>query len=57
VLLFSYGWGGFRAQNTHQVKELASHGYIFAALAHTYDAAAAVFPDGRVALHTTAILT
>jgi predicted dienelactone hydrolase len=57
VLLFSHGWGGFRAQNTHQVEELASHGYIIAAIDHTYDAAATVFPDGRVALHNDGILT
>lgn len=56
VLLFSHGWGGFRAQNTHQVEQLASHGYIIAAVDHTYDAAATVFPDGRVALHNDAIL-
>ncbi|MBP7687850.1 MAG: dienelactone hydrolase family protein [Thermoflexales bacterium] len=57
VLLFSHGWGGFRAQNTHQAEQLASHGYIIAAIDHTYDAAATVFPDGRVALHNDAILT
>jgi len=57
VLLFSHGWGGFRAQNTHQIEELASHGYIIAAVDHPYDAAATVLPDGRVALHNDAILT
>ena len=57
VLLFSHGWGGFRAQNTHQAEQLASHGYIIAAIDHTYDAAATVFPDGRVALHNDAILS
>jgi predicted dienelactone hydrolase len=43
VLLFSHGWGGFRAQNTHQAELLASHGYVVVTLAHTYDAAATVF--------------
>ncbi len=57
ALLFSHGWGGFRAQNTHQAEDLASHGYIIAAIDHPYDAAATVFPDGRVALHNDAILS
>jgi dienelactone hydrolase len=56
VLIFSHGYGGFRAQNTHQAEQLASHGYIIVAIDHTYDAAATVFPDGRVALHNPAVL-
>jgi predicted dienelactone hydrolase len=48
VLLFSHGRGGLRVQNTFQVEELASHGYVVAAIDHTYAAAATVFPDGRV---------
>jgi predicted dienelactone hydrolase len=56
VLLFSHGYGGFRAQNTHQAEQLTSHGYIVVSIDHTYDAAAAVFPDGRVALHNSAVL-
>jgi predicted dienelactone hydrolase len=51
LLLFSHGWDGFRAQNTYQVEELASHGYVVAAPDHTYGAVAAVFPDGRVSLN------
>lgn len=51
LLLFSHGMNQFRNQNTFQFEELASHGYIIAAIDHTYDAAAAVFPDGRVALN------
>ena len=51
LLLFSHGWGGFKAQNTYQVEELASHGYILAAPDHTYGATATVFPDGTVALN------
>jgi predicted dienelactone hydrolase len=49
VLLFSHGWGGFRQQNTYQMEELASHGYVVAAVEHTYGAVTTVFPDGRVA--------
>ncbi len=48
VLLFSHGRGGLRVQNTFQTEELASHGYVVAAIDHTYAAAATVFPDGRV---------
>ena len=48
VLLFSHGLGGVRTQNTFQCQELASHGYIVAAVDHTGYAAGVVFPDGRV---------
>lgn len=45
VLLFSHGLSGFRNQNTFQVTELASRGYIVVGIDHAYDAAAVVFPD------------
>ena len=48
ILLFSHGLGGVRTQNTFQCQELASHGYIVAAVDHTHYAAGVVFPDGRV---------
>jgi predicted esterase len=51
VLLFSHGWGGFRAQNTALVENLASHGFIVVAVEHSYAAVTTVFPDGRVAAH------
>ena len=51
LLLLSHGWGGFRAQNTYQVEELASHGYVVVAPDHTFGAVAVVFPDGRVSLN------
>jgi len=51
LLLFSHGWNGFRAQNTYQMEELASHGYVVAAPDHTYGSVATVFPDGRVAIN------
>jgi predicted dienelactone hydrolase len=47
VLIFSHGRGGFRQHNTFQVEELASHGYIVAAIDHPYAAAGVDFPDGR----------
>ncbi|WP_089607371.1 alpha/beta hydrolase family protein [Bacillus cereus] len=49
VLLFSHGFNGFRNQNTFQVEELASQGYIVLSIDHTFDAAATVFPGGRTA--------
>jgi hypothetical protein len=51
VILFSHGYGGFRAQNSNQAIELASRGYIVAAVEHTYGSVVTVFPDGRIARH------
>ncbi|PEE37906.1 alpha/beta hydrolase family protein [Bacillus cereus] len=57
VLLFSHGLSGFRNQNTFEVEELASQGYIVVGIDHTYDAAATVFPDGRTAFVQSINLT
>ena len=46
VIIFSHGFEGFRTQNTTQIQELVSHGYVVFALDHTYDAALTIFPDG-----------
>ena len=51
VIIFSHGFQGFRTQNTIQIQELVSNGYIVFALDHTYDAVVTVFPDGRK-IHT-----
>ena len=48
VLLFSPSWSGLRVQNTFQVEELASHGYVVVAMDHPYGTDVTVFPDGRV---------
>ncbi|MBN2147419.1 MAG: hypothetical protein JW726_08520 [Anaerolineales bacterium] len=56
LLLFSHGWSGFRAQNTYQMEELASRGYIVVAVDHTYGAMVTVFPDGSVAENNPAAL-
>jgi dienelactone hydrolase len=48
VLVFSHGLMGGRIQNTVQMEELASHGYVIAALDHTFDASFSIFPDGHV---------
>ncbi|MFW5434682.1 alpha/beta hydrolase family protein [Paenibacillus apiarius] len=57
VLIFSHGFNGFRNQNTFQVEELASQGYIVFCIDHTYDAAATVFPEGRTAYFQPGNLT
>jgi pimeloyl-ACP methyl ester carboxylesterase len=50
VLLFSHGFGiGYESQNTVQMEELASHGYVIVSIDHTYEAGVVVFPDGQVA--------
>ncbi|WP_304453182.1 dienelactone hydrolase family protein [Nocardiopsis sp. YSL2] len=48
VVVFSPGLGGVRGQNTAWAQELASHGYVVAALDHPYDSAAVVLDDGTV---------
>ena len=47
VIIFSHGFEGFRSQNTTQIQELVSNGYIVFALDHTYDATLTIMPDGR----------
>jgi hypothetical protein len=42
-----------RETYTAQLVDLASHGYVVAAITHTYDAAVAVFPDGRLVPHAS----
>lgn len=48
VLIFSHGYGGTIWQNTVQMEELASHGFVVFSLGHTYESGAVPFPDGRV---------
>jgi len=47
VLVFSHGGGVDRSLYTVQYEDLASHGYVVAAIAHTGDTHRVVFPDGR----------
>jgi len=49
VILFSHGWNGFNAQNTNQMLDLASHGFIVIGMQHTYGAILTAFEDGTVA--------
>lgn len=48
VVLFSPGLGAVRTQSTAWAEELASRGYVVAALDHPYDSAAVQLADGRV---------
>ncbi|WP_405007808.1 alpha/beta hydrolase [Kitasatospora purpeofusca] len=52
LLLLGHGRKGGRSNCTALAEELAAHGYLVAALDHTYDADAVEFPDGRVVLST-----
>ncbi|MFC9330871.1 alpha/beta hydrolase family protein [Kitasatospora sp. NPDC057015] len=54
LVLFSPGSGATRTQNTAWAEELASHGYVVAALDHPYDSAAVVLTDGRTINTATA---
>ncbi|MFF5206703.1 alpha/beta hydrolase family protein [Streptosporangium sp. NPDC000396] len=47
LVLFSPGLGGVRTQNTAWAEELASRGYVVAALDHPYDSATVVLSDGQ----------
>lgn len=46
VLVFSPGGGMIKELYTAQMEDLASHGYIVAAMTHTYDGFLTLFPDG-----------
>ena len=47
LVIFSHGMGTVSRIYTAQFEDLASHGYLVAALTHTYDAALTLLPDGR----------
>lgn len=47
VLIFSHGYTGYAEQNTVQMEELASRGFVVASIVHPGEAAWAPFPDGR----------
>ncbi|HEY3688801.1 MAG TPA: hydrolase [Pseudonocardiaceae bacterium] len=62
VVLFSPGYGEDRALGTDLTEDLASHGYVVAAIDHTYDATEIAFPKDRLVLRhqpepTTEVLT
>jgi predicted dienelactone hydrolase len=48
VLVYSHGLGTIRGFNTSLLDELASRGYVVAAIDHTSDAGLVEFPGGRI---------
>lgn len=48
IVFISHGLGTTRMLHTSQAENLASHGYVVAAIDHTYGTTATVFPDGQV---------
>jgi len=48
VILFSHGGSWTSFGYTALIEDLVSHGYVVAAIEHTYEAAAVVFADGKV---------
>lgn len=53
VLIFSPGGGMVREVYAAQLEDLASHGYIVAAISHPYDAIVTIFPDGRLIAYSS----
>ncbi|MDP6852866.1 MAG: hypothetical protein QF472_02830 [Candidatus Marinimicrobia bacterium] len=49
LVIFSHGLGGMRMQNTVQMEELASRGYMVVAMDHPFDANVTIFEDGSTA--------
>ena len=48
IVLFSPGLGMPREASTAQAEDLASHGFVVAAMSHTYESSATEFPGGRL---------
>ena len=48
LVLFSHGLGGTKTQNSINIEELVSNGYIVVAPDHTYDASITVFDNGEI---------
>lgn len=48
LLVFSHGYQSLRGQTTPLMEALASHGYVVAAMEHTFGAAVTIFPEGRI---------
>ncbi|MBW4027400.1 alpha/beta hydrolase family protein [Acidipila rosea] len=48
VILFNPAWEGQRTQNTFQMEDLASHGFVVVAIDHTHNSTPVAFPDGKI---------
>ncbi|HWT75685.1 MAG TPA: hypothetical protein VN258_13350 [Mobilitalea sp.] len=55
LLIFSHGMGVPTECYTSILSEIASHGYIIAAVEHPYSTVATVFPEGKVTTYKTPI--
>ena len=55
VIIFSHGIGGLKTQNTTQMEEMASHGYVVFSCDHAYDAGVSIFPGDRIIFGKTNI--
>ncbi len=53
IIIFSHGYGGFQGQNTIQMENLASHGYVVFSIAHTYEAFVSIFPESKIIPYST----
>jgi predicted dienelactone hydrolase len=47
VLVYSHSFYGMNTENTMLAEDLASHGYIFISIAHSYENIISIFPDGN----------
>src|SRR6185437_8059815 len=50
IVLYNPGWHGFRNRSSFITQELASHGYIVAAISHPYNSSKVELSGGRIAL-------
>jgi dienelactone hydrolase len=50
VVLYNPGWLGFRNRSTFMTQELASHGFIVAAISHPYNSSKVELAGGRIAI-------
>lgn len=50
ILLFNPAWNGQRTQNTAQIEDLASHGFIVIAIDHPHNSSPIAYPDGQLLL-------
>tara|TARA_B100000427_G_scaffold329279_1_gene344891 strand:+ start:1566 stop:2684 length:1119 start_codon:yes stop_codon:yes gene_type:complete len=55
VLIFSHGITGSRHLHQSLFEHLSSHGYVVAAIDHSFDCNIAIFPDGRTANYRSEI--
>lgn len=50
IILFNPSWNGQRTQNTFQMEDLASHGFVILAVDHPHNSSPVAFPDRQLVL-------